>query len=120
MGIAAMDLFVVPTFSFRLLYGLLILWHGRRQILWLEVTAHPTAEWMVGQLTEACGWKWMPEYYNRARTHLFLNKDAPVPRAIQAIGASHANIINMFRFDFRQGQLFRKAVAFHVLVLMLG
>jgi len=43
-GIAAMDLFVVPTLSFRLLYGLLILKHGRRQILSLGVTAHPTAE----------------------------------------------------------------------------
>jgi hypothetical protein len=36
-GIAAMDLFVVPTVSFRLLYGLLIMGHGRRQILWLGV-----------------------------------------------------------------------------------
>jgi hypothetical protein len=43
-GIASMDLFVVPTISFRLLYGLLVLWHGRRQILWLGVTAHPSAE----------------------------------------------------------------------------
>src|SRR6478735_10473736 len=32
-GIAAMDLFVAPTISFRLLYGLLIMGHGRRQIL---------------------------------------------------------------------------------------
>jgi hypothetical protein len=55
-GIAAMDLFVVPTVSFRLLYGLLIMGHGRRQILWLGVTAHPTAEWIANQLTEACGW----------------------------------------------------------------
>ena len=39
-----MDLFVVPTISFRLLYGLLILHHNRRQMLWLGVTAHPTAE----------------------------------------------------------------------------
>ena len=38
-GIAAMDLFVVPTISFRLLYGLLIVGHGRRQIVWLGVTA---------------------------------------------------------------------------------
>src|SRR3981081_3405744 len=38
-GIASMDLFVVPTLSFRLLYGFLILCHGRRQILWLLVTA---------------------------------------------------------------------------------
>jgi hypothetical protein len=42
-----MDLFVVPTLSFRLLYGLLILSHGRRQILGLGVTAHPSAEWMA-------------------------------------------------------------------------
>jgi hypothetical protein len=38
-GIAAMDLFIVPTISFRLLYGLLIVGHGRRQILWFGVTA---------------------------------------------------------------------------------
>jgi hypothetical protein len=37
-GIAAMDLFVVPTISFHLLYGLLIVGHGRRQILWFGVT----------------------------------------------------------------------------------
>jgi hypothetical protein len=41
-GIAAMDMFVVPTISFRLLYGLLIMGHGRRHILWLGITAHPT------------------------------------------------------------------------------
>jgi hypothetical protein len=31
-GISSMDLFVVPTISFRLLYGLLILQHGRRAV----------------------------------------------------------------------------------------
>jgi hypothetical protein len=35
---------VVPTISFRLLYGLLLLHHDRRQILWLGVTAHPTVD----------------------------------------------------------------------------
>src|SRR3981081_2986649 len=59
-GIASMDLFVVPTISFRLLYGLLILHHDRRQILWLGVTAHPTAEWISRQFTEAYGWKVAP------------------------------------------------------------
>ena len=53
-GVAAMDLFVVPTISFRLPYGLLIMGHGRRQILWFGVTAHPTAEWIANQPTEAC------------------------------------------------------------------
>src|ERR1700748_3322151 len=45
-GIVAMDLFVVPTISFRLLYGLLIMGHGRRQILWVWGTAPPTAGMM--------------------------------------------------------------------------
>ena len=66
-GIAAMDLFVVPTISFRLLYGLLIMGHGRRQILWLGVTAHPTAEWIANQLTEAIGWEQAPRYLIRDR-----------------------------------------------------
>jgi transposase InsO family protein len=60
-------LFVVPTVSFRLLYGLLIMDHGRRQILWLGVTAHPTAEWIANQLTEACGWERTPSYLIRDR-----------------------------------------------------
>ena len=46
-GIAAMDLFAVPTISFRLLYGLLIMGHGRRQVIWFGVTTHPTAEWIA-------------------------------------------------------------------------
>src|SRR5262245_13998162 len=66
-GIAAMDLFVVPTVSFRLLYGLLIMGHGRRQILWLVVTAQPTAEWIANQLTAACGWEQIPCYLIRDR-----------------------------------------------------
>ena len=72
-GIAAMDLFVVPTVSFRLLYGLLIMGHGRRQILWLGVTAHPTAEWIANQLTAACGWEQLPRYLIRDRDACYGN-----------------------------------------------
>ena len=65
-GITAMDLFVVPTISFWLLYGLLIMGHGRRQILWLGVTAHPTAEWIANQFTEAIGWQQAPRLQKKA------------------------------------------------------
>jgi len=153
-----MDLFVVPTVSFQLLYRLLILQHGRRQIRWLGVTTHPTAEWIARQLTEAYGWTATPQYvvrdrdavygdiflrrlhamgirdrptaarspwqngyaerligsirrdcldhvvvfgerhlrhllksyqryYNEAPTHLSLDKDAPVPRTVHAVGS---------------------------------
>jgi hypothetical protein len=70
-GIASMDLFVVPTISFRLLYGLLVLQHDRRQILWLGVTAHPTGEWISHQLTEAYGWKVAPRYIIRDRDAVY-------------------------------------------------
>src|SRR5438105_6215047 len=160
-GIASMDLFLVPTISFRLLYGLLILQHSRRKLLWLGVTAHPNAEWIARQLTEACGWQHAPryiirdrdrvyggvffffqaedgirdqpiaphspwqngcaerligsirrdcldhvvvfgerhlrhvlksyqKYYNEARTHPSLQKDAPIPRAVQTVGRTLA------------------------------
>jgi transposase InsO family protein len=66
-GIAAMDMFVVPTVSFRLLYGLLILQHARRELLWLGVTAHPSADWIARQLTEAYGWQETLRYLVRDR-----------------------------------------------------
>jgi transposase InsO family protein len=56
---------------FRLIYGLLIMGHGRRQILWFGVTSHPTAEWMVNQLTEACGWEQAPHYLIRDRDGVY-------------------------------------------------
>ena len=156
-AIASIDLFVVPTVSFRLLYGLVILRHSRRELLWLGVTAHPNAQWIAQQLTEAYGWKETPrylirdrdcvyggafvrrvgamgirdrpisarspwqngyaerligsirrdcldhvvvfgeqhlrhllksyqDYYNEVRTHLSLNKDPPIARAVQQVG----------------------------------
>src|SRR5499433_3880402 len=66
-GIASIDLFVVPTISFRLLYALLVLRHSRRKLLWLCVTEHPSAEWIARQLTEACGWSEAPRYIIRDR-----------------------------------------------------
>jgi transposase InsO family protein len=44
---------------------------ARRQILWLGVTAHPTAEWISRQLTEAYGWKVTPRYIIRDRDAVY-------------------------------------------------
>jgi hypothetical protein len=52
-GIASIDLFVVRTISFKLLYGLLILRHARRRLVSIRVTNNPTAEWITGQVTDA-------------------------------------------------------------------
>src|SRR5207253_10758178 len=47
--------------------GFLILQHPRRELLWLGVTAHPSAHWMACQLTEAYGWQQTPRYLVRDR-----------------------------------------------------
>ena len=70
-GVASMDLFVVPTISFRLLYGFLILHHGRREILWIGTTSHPNADWIARQLTEAFGWEEAPRYIIRDRDRAY-------------------------------------------------
>ena len=62
---------MVPTISFRLLYGLLVLGHARRRILWLGVTAHPNAEWIALQVSEACGWDAAPTYLFRDRDRVY-------------------------------------------------
>jgi transposase InsO family protein len=151
------DLFVIPTIAFRILYCLVIIRHGRRIWLSFGVTENPTAEWISRQITEAFPWDHAPQYlirdrdasygpafvqrlrglgirdrpiafrspwqnayverligsirrecldhmivfgqahlrrivgayaayYNEARTHRSLNKDAPVHRAIERLG----------------------------------
>ena len=156
-AIAAIDMCVIPTITFERLFAFLVLGHGRRQLLWVEVTSHPTAEWLARQITEAFPWVVAPAYllrdndgayghvftrrvsamgirdrpispgspwqngyaerligsvrrecldrvlifgeahlrqiltmyacyYNETRTHLSLDKDAPLPRAVQRCG----------------------------------
>lgn len=62
---------MVPTISFRLLYGLLILRHDRRHIIWMGTTAHPTADWIARQLVEAFGWCRAPRYVVRDRDRVY-------------------------------------------------
>jgi transposase InsO family protein len=156
-AIAAIDMCVVPTVTFERLFAFLVIGHGRRRLLWVEVTSHPTAEWLARQITEAFPWLSAPtylvrdndgayghvftrrvsamgirdrpispgspwqngyaerligsvrrecldrvlifgeahlrqiltmyaSYYNETRTHLSLDKDAPLPRAVQRCG----------------------------------
>jgi Integrase core domain len=82
-AIASIDMFVVPTISFGLLYGLLILRQSRRELLRLGVTAHPNAEWLAHQLTEACGWDERPRYLIRDRDGAY---GAAFIRRIRAMG----------------------------------
>jgi hypothetical protein len=77
-AIAAIDLCVVPTLTFERLFAFLVLGHGRRQLLWFEVTRHPTAEWLARQITEAFPWASASAYLvrdnDRAYGHAFRSR----------------------------------------------
>src|SRR5258706_6905791 len=81
--IAAMDLFVVPTIGFKLLYGFVIVRLHRRELVWISVTTHPTAEWVARQITEAFPWDEAPRYVIRDRDQIY---GAVVTRRLRAMG----------------------------------
>jgi len=65
-----MDLFVVPTIGFNLLYAVVIVRLGRRSLVWISVTTSPTAEWIARQLTKAFPWDEAPRYLIRDRDRI--------------------------------------------------
>jgi transposase InsO family protein len=69
--IAAMDLFVVPTIGFSLLYAFVIVRLGWRELVWINVTQNPTAEWIARQLTEAFPWNRAPGYLIRDNDSIY-------------------------------------------------
>ena len=78
-----MDLFVVPTIGFELLYAFVIVRLDRRDLIWIDVTRHPTAEWIACQITEAFPWNEAPRYLIRDRDRIF---GAIVTRRLRAMG----------------------------------
>jgi hypothetical protein len=68
---ASMDLFVVPTISFRLLYG----FRSDGIVLTMLLCS---ANGISAHLLKS-----YQKYYNEARTHLSLHKDATISRAVQ-------------------------------------
>ncbi|MDP3576383.1 MAG: hypothetical protein Q8S42_37485 [Archangium sp.] len=80
---AAMDFFVISTATFQLLYGFVVLEHGRRRIRHVAVTAHPTAEWTSQQLREAFPWDTAPRFLHRDRDGIYGNA---VTATLKAMG----------------------------------
>jgi putative transposase len=65
--IVAVDMFVVATATFRLLYAVIVLDHHRRRVVHFEVTQNPTQVWLAQQITEAFPWDTAPRYLLRDR-----------------------------------------------------
>src|SRR6202011_6217560 len=81
--VAAMDLFIVPTIGFKLLYAFVVVTLERRDLVCINVTAHPTAEWVAHQITEAFPWNEAPRYIIRDRDRIY---GAVVTRRLRAMG----------------------------------
>src|SRR5262245_22590590 len=81
--IAAVDFFVVPTLTFRLLFGFLILRHDRRELLHLGVTDHPTAAWAAQQIVHAFPDETAPAYLLRDRDAIYA---ADFQRRVERMG----------------------------------
>jgi hypothetical protein len=75
-AITAMDFFVVPTVSFRLLYVWFVIDHGRRRIIHFNVTTNPTATWVSQQLREAFPDDSTPRYLIFDNDFIFSNDRA--------------------------------------------
>ena len=65
------DLLVVPTIRFQLLFVFVILSHARRRVIHFNVTANPTAEWTAQQIVEAFPWDTAPKYLLRDRDSIY-------------------------------------------------
>lgn len=78
-----MDLFVVPTIGFDLLYAFIIVRLDRRELVWINVTTNPTAEWIARQITEAFPWNDNPQYLIRDRDRVY---GSMVTRRLRAMG----------------------------------
>jgi hypothetical protein len=78
-----MDLFVVPTIGFDVLYAFVIVRLDHRNLVWVNVTANPTADWVARQITEAFPWDEAPHYLIRDRDRIY---GSVVTRRLRAMG----------------------------------
>jgi transposase InsO family protein len=81
--IVAIDFFVVPTATFRVLYVFLVMSHDRRRILHFNVTTSPSARWTAQQVREAFPYDTAPRYLLRDRDGIF---GADFVRRVKSMG----------------------------------
>jgi transposase InsO family protein len=74
---------MVPTIGFKLLYGFVIVRLHRRDVVWINVTTNPTAEWVARQITEASPWDDAPRFMIRDRDQIY---GTVVTRRLRAMG----------------------------------
>jgi transposase InsO family protein len=111
-----MDLFVVPTIGFDLLYAFVIVRLDRRDLIWINVTANPTAEWVARQITEAFPWDEAPRHLIRDRDRIY---GSVVTRRLRAMGIRPTAPASPWQNGFAErliGSIRRECVD-HIIVL---
>ena len=117
-GIAAMDFFVVPTITFRLLYVWFVIDHERRRIIHIDVTPHPTSQWVVQQLRESFPDDLAPNYLIFDNDTIFSSE---VSASIESLGTTPKR--TAYRSPWRNGMAERwvgsnkRELIDHVIVL---
>jgi putative transposase len=81
--LVALDFFVVPTATFGVLFGLVVLAHHRRRVVQFNVTSNPTAEWTARQLIQAFPEETTPRFLVRDRDAIYGER---FRQAIEALG----------------------------------
>jgi hypothetical protein len=71
--------FTVPTVTFHTLFVFFFITHDRQRLIHLNVTAHPTADWIWRQLIAATPWGNQPQHLLRDRDRSY--GAAFIPRA---------------------------------------
>lgn len=69
--LVAVDFFTVPTATFSVLFGFLVLAHDRRRVLHFNVTASPTMEWAARQMVQAFPEETAPRFLVRDRDRIY-------------------------------------------------
>ena len=87
--IIAIDFFVVPTVTFRLLYGFIVMAHERRRVLHFAVTDSPSAQWTGQQLVNAFGFQSPPRFLLRDRDSIY---GAVFAQRVLALGLAELKI----------------------------
>ena len=69
--IVAVDMFVVPTIRFQVLYIFITLGLERRRLIFANVTTNPTAEWLAQQVVNGFPWDTAPRFLIRDRDRAY-------------------------------------------------
>jgi putative transposase len=81
--IVAVDFFIVPTITFRLLYVFIVMSHERRRVIRFNITESPSAQWTGQQVIEAFPYDTAPRYLLRDRDGSY---GADFVRRVQSMG----------------------------------